>query len=103
MKRAQLPDQDLQVIQGVLHEEPSVRRVVIFGSRAKGTAKPGSDVDLAVWGADWTTLARLTARLQDQGPLPYFFDLVDYESITSPTLKDHIDRVGIEIYRVMHP
>jgi predicted nucleotidyltransferase len=92
-----LPADDLAVITQVLDLTPGVRRAVVFGSRAKGNAKPGSDVDLAVWGQ--VDVAHLTAELQDEGPLPYLFDVVPYETLRHEALKEHINRVGIEIYR----
>ena len=45
-------------------------------------------MDIARWGADWPTVARL----------PYLFDIIDYESLNTLALKEPIDRVGIEIY-----
>ena len=97
MSTVVLPAEDLAVIRRVLTATPGLGRAVVFGSRAKGNAKPGSDIDLAVWGQ--VDVTHLTAQLQDEGPLPYLFDVVPYETLRHEALKEHIDRVGIEIYR----
>ena len=75
-------------------------QVLIFGSRAKGNSKSGSDIDLALKGLDVTdkTIARLRTMLNDL-PLPFFFDIVDYKTIQNQDLISHIDRVGEIIYQ----
>ena len=40
----------MQDVCRAIEATPEIERVVLFGSRAKGTAKRGSDVDLALWG-----------------------------------------------------
>ncbi len=78
----------------ILRRHPRVYRGILFGSRALGTARPGSDIDIAVEGNlsydDILTLYRLYDNLY----LPYRVDFVSYESIENQALKDHIDRVG---------
>ena len=80
---------------------PEIDEAIIFGSRAKGTAKPGSDIDLAVKGSfpDYGFTERIRMMLQDGLNLPYFFDIVDYEHLSDQSLKEHIDRVGKVFYR----
>lgn len=77
---------------------------MIFGSRSKGNYKPGSDVDIAVCGEEITldTLSSLHAMLEEQGPLPYFIDVVDYTHLEHKELKEHIDRVGQVIWSQTH-
>lgn len=73
--------------------------VILFGSRAKGTHREGSDIDLAIKG-EKLTLAHhheLTEMLENLW-LPYKFDIVLYEHIDEPALIDHIQRVGIKLY-----
>jgi predicted nucleotidyltransferase len=76
-----------------------IKRATIFGSRAKGSYKPGSDVDIAIFGDNITldTLSSLTAKLNDVGPMPYFVDVVDYSRLDQD-LMDHIDLVGKDIF-----
>jgi predicted nucleotidyltransferase len=79
---------------------PEIEQVVLFGSRAKGNHKPGSDVDLAIKGATVTydTAVKLAEMLNEEKPLPYFFDIIHYEAVADPQFVQHIDRVGIVLY-----
>ena len=85
-------------ILNIFKEFDKVEKVILFGSRAKGTAKVGSDIDLALVGKgiSFKDLCRMGARLEDLD-LPNKIDLVEYNSITNPELKFHIERVGIEL------
>jgi predicted nucleotidyltransferase len=97
-----LKESDLQYIQQTLRLFPEVKRAYIFGSRAKGTYKPGSDIDIALRGEGITlqTVLRIHAKLEDEGPMPYMVDVVDYDHLENQELKDHIDRIGKMIYEV---
>ena len=77
-----------------------IKEAVLFGSRAKGNFKKGSDVDMAIKGENIThrIVTRLSSILNEEKPLPYYFDIVHYEGIDEPELKEHIDRVGIVLY-----
>lgn len=92
--------QDCNDIETVFRSQSWVRRVWLFGSRAKGSAKPGSDVDLALDGAqgDLTKLSELRYLLNEESCLPYRFDLIDRASIHSPELAEHLERVGLLLY-----
>ncbi len=70
----------------------------MFGSRAKGNFRPGSDVDIAIEGK-WThrDFSILDAKLRFEAPFPFGCDLVDYDNAARP-LREHIDRVGKEIW-----
>ncbi|MBP7282689.1 MAG: nucleotidyltransferase domain-containing protein [Leptospiraceae bacterium] len=91
----------IEWITRVLKVFPEIEEAIIFGSRAKGTEKPGSDIDIAIKGnlEDYRLTERLRLMLQEGLYLPYFFDIVDYERIENPALKDHIDRVGKLFYK----
>jgi predicted nucleotidyltransferase len=95
-----LDEADLSYIIDALQQFPEIQRAFIFGSRVKGTYKTGSDIDIAIAGPSITfaTVSKLHALLEEQGPLPYFIDIVHYEDIKNPALKEHIDRVGQLIY-----
>jgi predicted nucleotidyltransferase len=95
-----LTDRDFAQILAALRQFPQIEESLIFGSRAKGNYKPGSDVDLAVKGKNITyrDVIRLSTRLNEDLPLPYFFDVVHYEALDNPALIAHIDRVGKIIY-----
>ena len=73
------------------------------GSRAKGTYRPGSDIDLTLKGAglNLKILNRISNEL-DELLLPYSFDVSIYSQIENRDLIDHIQRVGVVIYRSGH-
>jgi len=93
-----LTEAELSLIRGVFARRGKPGKVVLFGSRAKGTARPNSDVDLAVLG-DVTELecGKIAAEL-DELPLPYQFDVLRFETIESGALREHIERVGITLF-----
>lgn len=76
------------------------KEVIIFGSRAKGNYKIGSDIDLALIGKGIgiNDLNKIHIEL-DKLYLPYGFDLIIFEKIKNDDLIDHINRVGISIYK----
>lgn len=95
-----LTDTQLNQIRRVLAQTPHLERVILFGSRAKGTFKPGSDIDLALTGEAFRFGDRLRlANALDDLNLPVFFDLVVYEPISDPAVREHIDRVGVTLYK----
>lgn len=98
-----LSDRTLARIRQVLSRFSEVERAILFGSRAKRTHKPGSDIDLALSGEglDWRTIGRIYDALDDL-LLPYRFSLVRYDSETDPDVAAHIARVGIPIFE-RHP
>ena len=95
-----LLDRDIFHILEAVKAMPEITEVVLFGSRAKGCHKTGSDVDLAIKGASvsYDTAVRLADVLNEEKPLPYFFDVIHYETIREPRLLEHIDRVGVVLY-----
>jgi uncharacterized protein len=95
-----LSEEAMKWILRAIHVFPEIEEVIIFGSRAKGTHKPGSDIDFAIKGnlPDYSYPEKLRAMLQEGLYLPYFFDVLDYSKISNADLKDHIDRVGKIFY-----
>jgi predicted nucleotidyltransferase len=90
-----LPPATLEAIRRILAEVPAVKKAVIYGSRAKGTYRPGSDIDLTLFGdgLDLDILGRIATRLHES-PIPYQVDLAIFELIDHAGLRDHIQRVG---------
>lgn len=70
----------------------------MFGSRAKGTAGPASDVDLALEGIDDALQAEAIASELEELPLPCKFDVKALAAIHHQPLRDHIARVGVRIH-----
>jgi predicted nucleotidyltransferase len=91
--------EDLMRICEVFATFPKVRQVVLFGSRAMGNYKSGSDIDLAIIGEGVTfdDILEIQDSLEQLGML-YRFDLQNLNAIHDTDVKDHIDRVGKIIY-----
>ncbi len=91
-----LNERDIDCILKAVQEFTEVERVIIFGSRAIGNYKKGSDIDIAIKGENISkeTITRLSGILNDELPLPFFFDVVDYKTISNNELKKHIDDNG---------
>jgi predicted nucleotidyltransferase len=89
---------ELEIIRAVFARHPEIIAVKLFGSRAKGTQRPESDVDLALWGDVDALAAEAIAAELDDLPLPYQYDVKPFASITLQSLRDHIERVGITIF-----
>ena len=88
----------LLAVTETLKQIPQVSGAALFGSRAKGTHKPYSDVDIVLYGnLNCTDVERVIADL-DELPLVYKFDVVAYGLIQNPELRQHIERVGVSIY-----
>lgn len=98
MNETGLSEQVLNLIRSVLVRHQQITGALVFGSRAKGTYKPNSDIDLALEGVDdFMQTARIAGELDDL-PLPYTFDVQAVASIKHPGLREHIARVGVRIY-----
>lgn len=95
-----LKEQDLMFVIKTMEKFSEIEKAAIFGSRAKGNYKPGSDIDIAIFGEDvcFDTISKLHTILEDESPMPYFFDIFDYTHSDSEDLKAHVDRVGKTIY-----
>lgn len=91
-----LSEAELQTLRAVFARFPQVEEVILFGSRAQGTHRPSSDIDLAIKGKDimLDTLAKLKYTLEEETNLPYFFDVVIYEKVENGELKRVIDEGG---------
>ncbi len=95
-----LSDSTIERINQVLATFPEIDKAVLYGSRAKGNYRPGSDIDLTLFGSalDQRRCALIAEALDDL-LLPYTIDLSVYEMLQHPALKAHIDRVGQVFYR----
>ena len=96
-----LPFSTVQKIQTVLSLFPQVEQAILYGSRAKGSYKKGSDIDLTLLGGSDLTL-NVTFKILnslDELFLPYTIDLSIFEDITDPDVIEHIHRVGVIFYR----
>lgn len=94
-----LSERNVETIIEILSKYSSISCVRIFGSRAKGNYKTGSDIDLAIMNDGFSTddLMRIQADFAESS-LPFFVDIINYQTISHPELKEHIDRAGIIFY-----
>ena len=101
-----LPDATVDQLQGVLARQPQVEKAILYGSRAKGNFRNGSDIDLTLYGGsdlDMPVLYRILEEIDDL-LLPYQVDLSLFHDIDDPELIAHIQRVGLPFYeKVIHP
>ncbi len=95
-----LSEKSFNAIVDTLRAFPRIEDVLIFGSRALGNAKNGSDVDLALRGArvDERTAAAVSTLLNEELPLPYYFDVLVFDSIEDTALLEHIKKHGQSIF-----
>lgn len=91
-----LSDSELQTLRDVFSRFSDISEVILFGSRARGTHRVSSDVDLALKGKNLSidTLAKLRYILEEETNLPYFFDIVIYDRVENEALKREIDEGG---------
>jgi predicted nucleotidyltransferase len=82
----------------ILENHPNIKKVIIYGSRAKGNYKEGSNVDLTLFGElEHNELIQLKHEFEESY-IPYLFDISIYENLQSESLKEHINRVGKLFY-----
>jgi len=84
----------------VLRRYPEIKFAKIFGSRAKGSYKRYSDVDIAVFADTNCDLSQFVKDDLEDLEAIYMFDVLHYEKIASAEIKAHIDRVGVEILSI---
>ncbi|SFM66082.1 nucleotidyltransferase domain-containing protein [Nitrosomonas communis] len=89
----------LDKLNSVFRQHSTIDSVLIYGSRAKGTYRSGSDIDLTIKGRilDFAEMMQIEDQIDDLY-LPYTVDLSQYHQLTNIDLIAHIDRVGIVIY-----
>ena len=73
-----LPKQTIDCLIEYFKSKPAIDKVLIFGSRAKGNFRNGSDIDL---------------------PTPYKFDVIDYKTLSHEGMKNSINFDGILFYQ----
>lgn len=95
-----LKETTIEKLCGVFAKYPQVSKAVLYGSRAKGNYKNGSDIDLTLHGGADLTLNVLYKILDDIDDLllPYTIDLSIYRTLSDPDFLDHIHRVGVTFY-----
>ncbi|MGL2963514.1 nucleotidyltransferase domain-containing protein [Flavobacterium sp. RSB2_4_14] len=91
------PDSFNEII-NILKELNSIEKVIIYGSRAKGTHKEGSDVDITILGNITDEDYNKFWQKLDDSYIPYKFDISIFNNLKSKELIEHINRVGKVFY-----
>jgi len=86
-------------LQGVLAQFPAIEKVLLYGSRARGDHKPGSDIDLTLCGESLTSeqLAVIASELDDL-LLPCTLDLSIFDRLDYAELRQIIAHEGVVFY-----
>ncbi|ACO76510.1 nucleotidyltransferase [Azotobacter vinelandii CA] len=93
-----LPAQAVESIRQVFSRFPGIEQAVLYGSRAKGNFRAGSDIDMTLKGdLNYRDLLNIELALDDL-LLPWKIDLSLYAQIDNPALVEHIGRVGKALY-----
>ena len=94
-----LPERTLDEMRAIFAQHSKVKKVLVYGSRATGKHKAGSDIDLTLFGSalEYADLLRIAGELDDSS-IPYLVDLSIFDQIDHVKLKDHIKRCGKIFY-----
>jgi len=95
-----LSQRSLDTMRRIFSKYNALETVILYGSRAMGNYKNGSDIDITIEAGDGFTdfdLLRVCGEL-DESDVPYFVDCSMLSKISDPALKDHIARVGQVLY-----
>lgn len=94
--------ENINRLNAIFAARPSIRRVVLYGSRARGNYRAGSDIDLCL---DAPNLSLHELLAIDTGIddllMPWKVDLVHQQKLDSPALLESIQRAGVQIYPVL--
>jgi len=95
-----LNEKTIQQICSKFANYPQIEKAILYGSRAKGSYKSGSDIDLSLCGGSDLTLGILYKIMDelDELLLPYTIDLSIFNQISDPEVIEHIKRVGVTFY-----
>ncbi|MCL6475779.1 MAG: nucleotidyltransferase domain-containing protein [Firmicutes bacterium] len=95
----QVREDDLKVLQDIFSRFPTIQRVLLFGSRATGTARRTSDIDLAIIAPDMSPAewADLCEQIEES-PIIYQIDMVRFDTLPQELLKERIIQEGVVIY-----
>jgi predicted nucleotidyltransferase len=95
-----LNDITIERLQGVFRRYEEVDEVIIYGSRAKGNFRVGSDIDITIKGTalNKKIMSNIWQDIEDLN-FPYKVDLSDFGTLNAPLLSEHIERVGQVFYK----
>ena len=90
----------IEQINSIFSKYSKIEKVVLYGSRAKGNYKNGSDIDLVLYGNNLSSffVNKLINEIDDL-LLPYTFDISIFENISNQDLIEHINRIGVVFFK----
>jgi len=99
-KQFGLYQSDIACIVHILQQHPEVAKGYVIGSRAMGSYRHGSDVDLVLQGETLTfaIASRISYLLNEETKMPYQFDVINYNTVRNTELIDHIESAGELFY-----
>ena len=99
VKRFGLEESTINKIIAVFAKYTQIEKILLYGSRAKGNYRNGSDIDLTLIGdqLNYSQLSSIESDIDDLF-LPYSFDISIFKDIDNPDLVDHINRIGVVLY-----
>lgn len=95
-----LSEKTINKINSVFEKHVEIDEVIIYGSRAKGNFREGSDIDITIKGKmlSYTILSKINQEIDDLNT-PYLFDICVFETLESKDFIEHINRVGKTFYK----
>lgn len=95
-----LPEDTINKINFVFVKYPEIEEVIIYGSRAKGDFREGSDIDITLKGETLNDRILTNVSIDlDELNTPYLFDISLFHKLKSISLIDHINRIGKTFYK----
>ncbi len=96
-----LSERSMEIIREIYARFDAVERVIVYGSRAMGTFREGSDIDMTIIADGEFTESELldVADAFDDSMLPYLVDVSIFSELKNPDLIDHIKRRGKILYK----
>ena len=96
-----ISEKSMDIIFSIYEKYPQIERVIVYGSRAMGNFREGSDIDMTIIADGVFSYDDLlhVADDFDNSMLPYLVDVSDFSQLKSESLKDHIRRRGKVLYQ----
>jgi len=86
-------------ILSIFQKHDNIEKVILYGSRAKGNYKEGSDIDFTLLGdLNYNDVIQLKFEFEESN-IPYLIDISIFSDLDSDSLKEHINRVGKVFYQ----
>ena len=94
-----LKEEEEQILKSIFSKYENLNKVVVYGSRAKGTFNERSDVDLVITESniDRPLIGQIISEINNSN-FPYLVDLQDFSTLKNKQLIEHINRVGKVFY-----